>query len=255
MSKNVLIYGATVTAAAIASILKENCTVINHGYNCAYEYADSYRADKIYESEAYSNGTKAFISDMKSRNILKDSFLCPLYLAGLTAKYFLDCASEFYLGCTLESVTENADGVTAVMYLNGEQITLSGSMFIDTTDYGKNRRVLFTSLFAENKNPQILCDAEKIVRGRFESEYYLKTDVNENESYTDAFMRVNNMWCESLWKKLPDFRLASVANDFAVYYDKPVTKKTDNCIIHIPSSSFANAAESFEGGLKCVSLI
>lgn len=253
MSEKILVLGATVAAAAIASVFKENCTVINKGYNCAYEYADAYKVHKLDLSRNYLPETENFIADLKIRNLLSDTLLHPLYLAGVMAEYFKKYGSSVYLGSTVEKITESDDGITAVFYINGEQITQTADILIDTTDFGKYKKVLFAALNAESDFDEIPLSC--IIKGKFASEYYLKTEVTENESFRDAVLRINDIWCKEISEKLPGMRFASVANDFATYYEKPVFERTSGRIIHMPSASFADVAQSFEGGLKCCSLI
>lgn len=253
MKKKVLIYGATITAAAIASVLKENCIIINYGYNCAFEYSESYRTSMVFKKASYSKETLDFIEDMEKRNILKEGYIHPLSLAGLTALYIKNSGAKIYLGSTLEKTQQSQDGISSVFYLNGEKIIVSADVFIDTTDFGKYERYLCAALHSENSNPHIP-ENGLIQKGRFENEYYLKMKVQPSESYTDAFMRLNRDWINGNFKNLSDFKIASVANCFSSVYEKPVFIKQNN-IIHIPSASFKNAAESFEGGLKCISHI
>ena len=251
MAKKILIHGATVTAMAVASVFGENCTVINHGFNCAYEYSDAYKVHSVDTEFGRFHETKKFVSDLKDKNILQNGILHPHGLAGLSASYFKKYGSKVYLGSTVEKIEENADGVTAVFYLNGEQITVRADFLIDTADFGNNQRTLFAALHTEADKPHIPEDISCIVKGAFKGEYYLKMR-SENESYTDAVMRINDIWCKELFQKLPDFRFASVANDFASYYEKPVVEKTSRHILHIVSASFSDVAKSFEEGLKCI---
>lgn len=253
MNKKVLIYGATVTAAAIASLLKENCTIINYGYNCGFEYGDAYRTSMVFKKASYSRETLDFIEDMEKRNILKDGYIHPLSLAGLTALYIKTSGAKVYLGSTLEKTGESQDDVTSEFYLNGEKIIVSADVFIDTTDFGTCERYLCAALHSEKSNPYVPNNG-LIKKGRFENEYYLQMKVKPSESYTDAFMRLNTEWINGNFSDLSDFKIASVANAFSSAYENPVFVKQNN-IIHIPSASFKNAAESFEGGLKCISHI
>lgn len=252
MKKKVIIYGATVTAAAIASVLQSECTVINQGYNCAYEVADSYRTSKITDKPEYSSKTKFVINDLKSRGILKNNgYIHPLPVAGLIASYFMQYNTRVYLASTLEKVTCCDDKVEISFFLNGEKISITADTFIDTTDYGIYDKYIRAALIPNCAAPFLPKNDDLLIRGAFENEYYLQIKADSCDSYNDAAMKLHNVWLSKHKDILRDFSVVSVANELMTVYKKPVFERKNN-IIHIPSASFKNLANSFEGGLQCI---
>ena len=251
MRKKAIIYGATVTAAAIASVLKSDCIVINNGYNCAFEVADSYRTAKISDSAGYSHETKQFTENLKSRNILRNGYIHPLPFAGLIALYFRLYNTRIYFSGTLEKVSCSSEKADVTFFTNGEKVSVSADIFIDTTDYGRFDRFLCAALVPNCPNPAAHRFSDMIKRGAVEDEYYLQVNSNNCKTYSEAFMNLQKFWVENHKDAFSDFSVVSVANELMTVYEKPVFEKQNN-IIHIPSASFGTPADSFEGGLQCL---
>ena len=272
---DIAIFGATMLAAGIIQSLSEekrkDCIVIESSFNYASDYVPSMKTARIENTgkEPLCDRATELLSSLRERGIVDgEGNLHVFPLSAVCASLLSDC--PVILGTSVTSVEKDSNTVGRVIkYINSEGFgSVCAKKVIDTTNLGVLRsneglrlteksgakKYLCASLAKCSENAKDICgfsaDGVSAVKGAIEDEYILKLKVKENSGYAAARELLAAKWASLSENEFYGWKIGAVAAMFEYDYASPVRISKNLCEF-IPSTSYANPVDSFEGGLLC----
>ena len=272
---DIAIFGATMLAAGIIQSLSEekrkDCIVIESSFNYASDYVPSMKAARIENTgkEPLCDRANELLTSLRERGIVDgDGNIHVFPLSAVCSSLLSDC--RVLLGTSVTSVEKESNtGERIIKYINSAGFgSISAKKVIDTTNLGVlrsneglrlteksgARKYLCASLAKCSENAKDICgfsaDGVSAVKGAIGDEYILKLAVKENAGYAAAREYLAAKWASLSVKEFSGWKIGAVAATFEYDYASPVRISKNLCEF-IPSTSYANPIDSFEGGLLC----
>lgn len=242
MLYDVIVLGATFTAAGIAQKYKEKCLIVERSTLAGYEFLSALNFGTEYTQELKSDAAKNLLEIFKQRDAFNGDRIC-LY----------DCATSFYrllegknvlLNTEIISVEKSCEGFVCTVHSVSGYHTYKAKNIIDTRvhdDMYDTKTYNFSVDGVEDliKIPNVICE-----KWGFEHNYVLRCSVLPESDFIDA----RKMVAEYI-KNLPEgFKLLAMASDFD-YNIKPEYPKCVDGIFYMPSKAYKNPILAFDAGV------
>lgn len=243
MEYDVIVLGATFTAAGIATELGEKCLVIERRPQTGYEFFNSLKFGDSYDKEVKNEPTKLLIDEFKRKNAFTEKSI-----------NLFNCASAFYsllsgknvlLNTEIISIEKCDDNFTVKTHGVSGHRSFNAKRIIDT-------RVLPHQIHQKSLNflvdSHLTVDSDNVstvYNFGHEGDTVVKCYVPNDCSYITARKTVADI-VESLPEGNKVMFVADMF-DITVEGDYPLN---DNGIILLPSQYFANPFLSFDAGVS-----
>jgi hypothetical protein len=245
---NTVVIGGSAAGCGYALEAAEEVLVLEPSINLCGDFAETFRCAPFTVAGPLSPWGETLVNDLRGRNLLtEDGSVSIQPTAALLAKYMIKRDIPVMLQCKAVSIT-HVGGKYRVEIFNTEGFgQLECDRIIDTGAYCKIsgiyarpvKKWLRAMLSPGTQNAPV----DGLMKGRFENEYVLSVELPLSADWLEA----RGM----LMKNLRGWDVAVIASRFDWEYEQPVTETPAPNYIWMPSCSFANMLEAFEGGIRC----
>lgn len=242
MSYEIIVLGATFTAAGIAQKYKEKCLIVERSTLAGYEFLGALNFGTEYNCQLKSIDAKNLLETFKQKNAFNGERIC-LY----------DCAVAFYrllegknvlLNTEIISVEKTSEGFECTVHSVSGYHTYKAKTIIDTRVHDNMYNTKTYNFSVDGigdliEIPNVICE-----KWGFEHNYILRCPVSSEDNFIDA----RKMVTEYI-KKLPKgFKLLCLANDFDYNVNEEYPKYIDG-ILYMPSKAYKNPVLAFDAGV------
>ncbi len=260
-----VLIGASAFSAGFVTAYGKSCVVLEPSILIASEFSASFRNIVTADFDALSAEGKKLKDEAVKRNILNDKKeISIIPMSGMLAERFMEKEVPLLLNCAIESI-EYKDGEYTVSWFGIDGMSsIRCKYVIDTTsagvlcgndeEYTKKLRAMLCS--ALGSEPDVYAaenytdEGIRIIRGRFKGEYVFEAEIPRETGFGAARELLVRKWERAMENGLSSWRIASISSYFDYEYKNPVCKRVQN-YYRIPSSSYGDVFEAFEGGLSC----
>ena len=242
MQYDIIVLGATFTAAGIAQKYKEKCLIVERSTEAGYEFLSSLNFGTEYTREPESKDAKNLLEIFKQKNAFNGDRIC-LY----------DCATAFYkilegknilLNTEIISAEKTNDGFVCTVHSVSGYHTYKAKTIIDTRvhDNMYNTKTYNFSVDGVGdliEMPNVICE-----KWGFEHNYILRCPVCSDTDFINA----RKMVTEYIQKLPEGFKLLYLANDFDYNVKSEYPKYIDG-ILYMPSKAYKNPILAFDAGV------
>jgi len=242
MQYEIIVLGATFTAAGIAQKYGENCLIIERRTTAGYEFFGALNFGNDY-------GSKPVTAE---GNVLLEKFAEKNAFCGDRISLY-DCSSIFYkllenrnvlLNTEIISVEKAKDGFLCTVHGVSGYRTFKAKKVIDTRSHNDMCKSKTYNFSVDGKGDIGEISGVVCEKWGFETNYVLRYPVALDTDFTVAHYMV-----EKYIKKLPEgFRLLYLADEFD-YEVKTDYQKEHNGISYVPSKSHKNPILAYDAGV------
>ncbi len=244
---NRVIFGATALTAGLSFKLAENDLIIEKNIYSGAEFCQSLNAKPIDIDADYAGETKAFLEELKSKNILgDDGHYSAIPVSAVLSSYLLKSPANILLDCVVTSVKKQNNEYIIEYFGENGFYEISAKQIIDTTDIGVldelkglAKKNYLANLDGCNENAE--CNT---IKGYLKGEYYLKINA-ENLDFISARAEILRIAKEN------GIKIAAFSPVFAYDYED-IYFKADENYTSCPSASFGDIGKAFDFGIKGV---
>lgn len=242
MSYEIIVLGATFTAAGIAQKYKEKCLILERSTLAGYEFLSALNFGTEYNCDPESEAAINLLEVFKQKNAFNDDRIC-LY----------DCATSFYRLLEDKNVLLNTE-IISVENVNEEFVctvhnvsgyhTFKAKTVIDTRVHDNMYNTKTYNFSVDGVGdlieiPNVICE-----KWGFEHNYVLRCPVSPECNFIDA----RKMVAEYIQKLPEGFKLLCMANDFDYNVKEEYPKYIDG-ILYMPSKAYKNPILAFDAGV------
>ena len=248
-----IVFGATVYAAGLSSVMSHDTLLVECGETLATDYVSC--INKLTAKFNLRNSAVDNLYDkLNKRNLISDSNIVNIYpLEGICAEYFHNV--DVLLNTSVCSIEKAKSEYSVLMYndIDG-YFSVKTTNIIDTTPIG-----VFEEYASYNYN-KYLCaevasescgDYPYLISGRFDGEYAFGVKVDKLCSYHNAVAELHKKWKETHCKGQ---KITSVAAQFAYSYNSKVKQIIDDNYLFVPSCSHRSIDDAVGEGIYAAQL-
>lgn len=253
---DVAIFGATVLSAALASKLGKKAIVIEKSESVATDYVSCINTRLAHIEEASIPESREFKQEFVKRNLVSEDNIIHIFpLTGICAQYLQK--SDVLLSTDIISI-ELIDNVYEIILFNiGGFTKIRAKHILDTTPYGIGKATYREMSFEKYINAVIIGDtppkSNYIFKDRFD-QFVFSLQVDNTASYSCAVNFMCHTWEHVVQSEFKDFKLVTIASQFAYLFNAPVTYEVQTNYVHKPSASYKNLGKAFEEGIYAAQL-
>ena len=246
MDYDVIIIGATFTAAGLVKAYGNRCLVLERRPQAGYEFLNAINFGTDYDTPLKSCEAKELYTKFKEKDAFDGERLCLFSCAELLYRIFE--GNNIMLNMEIISINKAEDGYEVTAHGVSGWRTFTAKKIIDTT---------VRSEMIEEKSLNILVNADKETelilpenikaetkRWGYEGDTLIKCFVDKDANYIAGRSQVANV-IEQLPK---EYKVALVADSFD-HAVKPGYPKVENGILYISSCGYKNPLLAFDAGV------
>ncbi len=244
MNYDVIVIGATFTAAGLVQAYGDKCLVLERRPQAGYEFLNAAKFGTDYAEKLVSDEAIALEEQFVEKNAFDGDRIC-----------LFDCASSYYKLLEGKNVLLNMEIVSVEKIDGGFEVTAHGvsgyrtftaKKVIDTTVHKDmvEAKTLNLLVNTDEENAAPLPADLKTEKWGYEEDTLIKCAVAVNDGYIEARRAV-----AALIDALPaEYRVAFVADcfDYEVKSGYPVEK---DGIVYMPSAAYKNPLLAFDAGV------
>ena len=271
MHTDCVVIGASVLGCGYALAHSESCVIIEPSMLLAAEFGSAYRLEAAKAPDKCSAETKELYDDMVKRNILRNGRMSSIPVSAMLAKRLLYKNVPVIFSACVTDISRSGDGYTVTYFGTDGEKKVDCKRILDTAATGtlhdECRRFAFSKnlsamLCFEKKSglteqnikaiESVRAENVRIVKGRFRDEYALTLRLDMNADYSEARKAVAD--CFIKLKEdgvISGWRIAAISSFFDYEFEKSIKTEAAENFLWVPSASYSNLFEAFEGGLLC----
>lgn len=244
MDYEVIVLGATFTAAGIMQVYGDDCLILERRPQAGYEFFNAIKFGNDYEQCLCSDEANSLFKVFDEKNAFEGERVC-----------LFDCASSFYsllegknvmLNMEIVSVRKTTDGFEVEAYgVSGYRIFRARKVIDTRVQKDMIASKTFNFLInSETDEAFPVPEGVKTEKWGYERDIVLKCHVAVNASYADARKAVVNILA-----KLPEKYKMALAADMFDYELKADCRTEKNGIAFLPSCAYKNPLLAFDAGV------
>lgn len=245
MMYEIIVIGATFTAAGILQKYGDKCLVLERRPQAGYEFLNALKFGYGYDESLKSAEAKDLYEKFAERKAFSDNRIC-----------LFDCASILYslfegknvmLNMELLSVEKDDEEFTVTAHGVSGFKTYRAKKVIDTivhNDMIEKKTLNFLVNSESLKNADIF-KTLKTENWGYAGDIAIKCDVDKNSTYAQARQRI-----KQLSESLPEeYKIAFIADcfDYEVKSGYPIEK---DGIFYMPSVAYKNPVQAYDAGIS-----
>lgn len=253
---DVAVFGATVLSASLANKLGKKIIVIEKSESVATDYVSCINTRLAQVDETSIPEIQEFKQEFIRRNLISEDNTIHIYpLTGICARYLQK--SNVLLATDIISI-EFLDNVYEITLFNIDGFTkIKANNILDTTPCGIYSAGYRELSFAKYLNAVVIGNippkANNLFKDRF-NQFVFSLQIDNCSSYSGAVNLMCKTWEQAVRKEYSDFKLVTIAPQFAYIFEAPVTYEVQTNYIHKPSASYVNLGKAFEEGIYAAQL-
>ena len=251
-----LVIGASVLGSGAAVAAEKDSAVIEPGIVPGSEFVQAFRHRK---ANTPSGASAILYNDMKKRNLISEDGRMHLFpVSGILASYLKASGACVRFASTVFEIKPSGGGYIVSFCGESGIEHIFAENLLDTTPLGVLhggakgmciQKSLCAMLAGEGGG-----DSENITfrSGRFEGETVMELKLPFSCDISEGRRLMAEEWQKL---KLPNTRLAAVAEEFCYDFERPVRLEISPHRIWMPSASYGDLFTAFEEGHQCISAI
>lgn len=244
MQYDVIVLGATFTAAGLLQVYKDKCLVLERRPQAGYEFFNAINFGTDYNKQLQTDAAKALREKFIEKKAFNGERIC-----------LFDCAAPFYsllkgknvmLNMELVSIIPTPDRFSVTVHGVSGYRTYSAKTIIDTRVHQNMIAEKTLNLLVSSENCDLLDlpSSFKLEKWGYTTDVLIKCPVDVKANYLDARKAVADVI-----RILPEgCKAALVADMFDCRLKGSYPYKKDG-ITYIPSSSYSNPLLAFDAGV------